>query len=225
MPIAPGTFAEFIPFVAYTRQYVAGANPNKLSNVDNVGLGFLGDLLLPASALQNAFPLTKGIYNDVQASFEEVHSDISATDIISAKLAYSPYIDPTVLPGIWTTERVGDFLLMLTPQGVFISGDVLDNGGNPNLNKTGNFQRLGAHVGFSVTSDTGVFNGFGFNTTYDYLRSYGGPVTNIALFTSTLSYTMPKQNFWSVQLQYQDGRNLDTLVQQKLITLGVGLKY
>jgi len=220
-----GAYAEFAPFVAYTRQFVDGKNPNKTANVDNIGLGIVGDFLLPGNAFQSALPFGKGIYNDIQLSAQEVHSDISATDIVSAKVTYSPFFDPTVLPGVGTTERAGDFLLLFSPQAVFISGDVLDNGNNPNLSKTGTYQRVGTHLAYSATADTGPLNGFQFIATYDYLKSYGGPVSNITLLTTTLSYAIPQTNFWSVKLQYQDGRNLDTLVQQKLITLGLGLKY
>jgi hypothetical protein len=225
IPSWPYAYAEFIPYIAYTGQFVHGNNPNKLTDVNNVGVGFLGDLLFPGSALQNALPFGRGIYNDVQASLEEVHSEISATDILSAKLTYTPFFDHNYLPGVGNSAPVGDYFITFTPQAVFIFGNVLDNGGNPNLSKTGNYQRLGAHLAFNVSAVAGIFNGFSFTTTYDYLRSYGGPVSDIALFTSTLSYAMPQQNLWSVQLQYQDGRNLDTLVQQKLITLGLGLKY
>jgi hypothetical protein len=221
-PIGSGAVGEIIPFVAYTGQFVDGANPNKVTNVNNIGPGVTGDLLFPALGV---FPLTRGMYNDVQGTVQEVHSYVSATDILSAKLTYTPYFDPTVLPGVGTTALVGDYLLMLMPQGVFISGDVLDNGSNPNLNKSGTYQRLGTHVAFSASAVTGILNGFSFNASYDYLRSYGGPISNIDLFTSTISYTMPQQDFWSVQLQFQDGRNLDTLVKQKLLTLGIGAKY
>jgi hypothetical protein len=220
-PLGSGAFGEIIPFVAYTGQFVDGANPNKVSSINNLGPGVTGDLLFPVSGSG----LTKGMYNDVQGTVQEVHSYVSATDILSAKLTYTPYFDPTVLPGVGTTARAGDFLLMLTPQAVFISGDVLNNGSDPNLDKTGTYQRLGTHVAFTANADTGILNGFGFNVSYDYLRSYGGPVSNIDLFTSGVSYTMPQQDYWSVQLQFQDGRNLDTLVKQKLITLGIGVKY
>ena len=35
-----GAFYELVPFAAYTRQFVQGTNPNKISEVDNVGGGF-----------------------------------------------------------------------------------------------------------------------------------------------------------------------------------------
>ena len=216
-PIAPGTFAEIIPFVAYMGQFVDGANPNKVSTVNNLGEGVTADFLFPATSV---------LYNDVQGTIEEVHSFVSATDILSAKLTYSPYVDPVFVRGIGTAERLGDFLLLLTPQGVFILGDVLHNGSDVNLNRTGTYQRIGTHIAFSATADTGVLNGFGFTASYDYLRSYGGPVSNIDLFT-----TGGELHDATARLLEREatiprlGRNLDTLVNQKLITLGVGLKY
>jgi hypothetical protein len=55
---------------------------------------------------------------------------------------------PTTLSGVGTTEQVGDFVFLFTPQAVFISGDVLDNGADLNLNKTGTYQRVGTPLGF-----------------------------------------------------------------------------
>jgi hypothetical protein len=42
---------------------------------------------------------------------------------------------------------------------------------------------------------------------------------------TSLSYVLPGQEFWSIDLKYVEGRNLDTLEKQQLLTLGVGLKY
>jgi hypothetical protein len=221
-----GAYGELIPFGEYTRQFVEGANPNKLANIDNIGIGLVGDLLFPALAFQDAIPFTRGMYNDLNFVPQVVHSDVSNTDIVSGKFVYTPYIDPTVLAGIGTTERVGDFLVMFTPQLVFLYGDVANTTTTAVLNQTGTYERLGTHLEFSVKADTGVISGFGLNAAYDYQRSYGnGPFSNISLFTGTLSYSPPKQNYWSVQLQYLNGRNLDTLQNQQMVTLGVGLKY
>jgi hypothetical protein len=219
-------FAEAIPFVSYTRQYVEGANPNKLADIDNIGAGLLGDLLFPALPFQNAFGPTSGMYNDLALTTQVVHSNTSNTDILSGQLTYTPYLNPTVVPGIMVPERVGDFLIMLTPQLLFIYGDVLDSGGNAVLSQTGTFDRIGAHLGLSIKADTGVFSGIGLNATYDAQRSYGtGSIPYIELFTSTLSYTFPQQQYWSLQLSYNDGRNLDTLQKEQVVTLGLGLKY
>ena len=101
-----------------------------------------------------------------------------------------PYFDPTVLPGVGTSARVAeDYLVTLKPEAVFIYGDVLDNGGNINLSKNGNFQRIGTHVEASATADAGVLNGVGLNASYDYQRSYGGPVVDINLLTVALKAT------------------------------------
>jgi hypothetical protein len=163
---------------------------------------------------------------------------------VSGKVTYTPYINPLVIPGIATTERVGDFLLMLRPQAVFIYGDVIDSGNTPvltnvasnliltnvgaktTLTNAGTFQRVGTHLEFSANADTGMLQGVGVRFAYDYLKSHGGgPMSQVTLFTAIVSYPMPKQEYWSVQLKYTDGRNLDTLEQQQLLTLGIGLKY
>ena len=225
VPSWSGAYAEIIPYVSYTRQFVDGRNPAKLSNVENIGVGVLADLLFPAVGLQNDFPLTRGIYNDLQFSSQIVHSNVKSTDLISGKVTYTPYINPLVVPGIATPARVGDLLVVFTPQAVFIYGEVLNAGSNPALAQTGTFQRLGAHLAFAATVDTGPLSGVGLNVAYDYLKSYGGQISQISLWTAALSYTMPKQEYWSVQLKYIDGRNLDTLEQQQLVTLGIGLKY
>ncbi len=241
VPSWSGAFSEIIPYVSYTRQYVDGKNPTKISNVDNVGVGVIGDLLFPAVGLQNDILLTRGIYNDVQLSSQFVHSNRSDAGVVSGAVTYTPYINPLVVPGIATTERVGDFVLMLLPRAVYIFGDVVNSGnnitlagnnstatktGNDPLTKLGTFQRLGGHLEFSASADTGILQGVGVNVSYDYLKSYGGgPISQVTLFTAVLSYTMPKQEYWSVQLKYSDGRNLDTLEQQQLLTLGVGAKY
>jgi hypothetical protein len=226
IPNWSGAYAEIIPYLSYTRQFVNGNNPTKISDVDNVGAGVTGDLLFPAIGLQNYFPLTKGIYNDIQLSSQVVHSNRSNTDVLSGQLTYTPYINPLVVPGIATTERVGDFLVMLMPHAVFIYGDVLNAGNNAVLSQTGTFQRVGGHLEFSANADMGMLAGFGFLVSYDYLRCFCvGAVSQITLFTASLSYTIPKQEYWSIQLKYTDGRNLDTLEQQRLLTLGVGLKY
>ena len=52
-----------------------------------------------------------------------------------------------------------------------------------------------------------------------------GQFKSVARFDSTLAYTMPGQEFWSLQLKYVYGRNLDTLERLQQISLGVGLKY
>jgi hypothetical protein len=226
IPSWSGAYLEVTPYVSYTSQFVDGNNPKKLTDVENIGAGVTGDLLFPALGFQNLFPLTRGMYNDLQFGSQIVHSARSGMDVASGRITYTPYINPTVVPGIATTARVGDFLVMLMPRGVFIYGDVINNGKDPVPTQTGTFQRLGTHLEFSANADAGALNGFGFNVSYDYLKSLGAaPLSQIALFTAALSYTLPKQEYWSVQLKYTDGRNLDTLEQQRLVTLGIGLKY
>ncbi len=221
-----GARGQAIPFVSYTRQFVEGNNPNKISDVDNIGLGLIGDALLPAFPLQNAFPFTRDMYNDIALTTQVVHSDTTNTNILSGQVTYTPYIDPTVIPGIGTTETIGDFLVMLTPQFVFLYGDVLNSTPNAVLSQPGTYERIGTHVAFALKADAGVLSGFGINTSYDYQRAYGdSPISDIELFSATVSYTLPKTQFWSVQLTYADGRDLNTLQKQQLLTLGVGLKY
>lgn len=219
----PSGYGEFFPYLSYTRQFVEGNNPKNISNVDNVGVGIVGNVLFSAIGLQNDFLLTRGMYNDFQFSSQLVHSNRSNTDVLTGKITYTPY---PALPGVSTTAQFGDFEVMILTQGTFIYGDVLNTSANSVLGRTGTFQRAGGRADFSATATTGILEGFGVHVSYDYLKSLGGdPVSNIALFTAALSYTLPKQQYWNIQLKYTDGRNLDTLEQQRLITLGVGLKY
>jgi hypothetical protein len=114
---------------------------------------------------------------------------------------------------------------VLTLQAKTIFGQVLNAGSDPNLNASKDFVRIGPRVGVTVFGEAGVFAGWSVSATYEYQKVLQGQFTSVSRFDTVLAYTMPGQEFWSLQLKYVDGRNLDTLERLQQISLGVGLKY
>jgi hypothetical protein len=215
VPLAGTTSGEIIPFLTYNRQFVDGGS-SKDPNIHDVGIGVLGDLHFSPA----------GLKSDLSFAGKEVHSEISGADVVSGNIIYTPYPDPYFLPGINTPALVGDYWVMLRLQGKFIYGDVINNGGDPNLSATGTFSRVGSRVGLSiVASDDALLKGFSVDAFYEYLKVILGQPSAIGRFESTVTFTFPKQQFWNIQLHYVNGRDLDTLARQQLVTLGVGLKY
>jgi hypothetical protein len=117
------------------------------------------------------------------------------------------------------------FSFQLTLQAKTVFGQVLHAGSDPTLNASKNFVRIGPRVGITVFGETGIFAGWSASAMYEDQEVLQGQFKSVARFDSTLAYTMPGQEFWSLQLKYVDGRNLDTLERLQQISLGVGLKY
>lgn len=212
----PGTYLEFIPYFSFKRQQTTGNSPADAPDVYNLGGGLIADLQFGAGPLGN----------DLQFSTNYTSSQRSGARIANGSLIYTPYPDPTIIPGISRFRRFGSVLITLTPQLKYIFGSVMADGGDPDLAGTSDFHRFGARVELATLIDSGTFEGTGFNVAYEYLNNAsGGPVKNIERFEASTSYTFPKQKLWSVILKYVDGRDLDTLEVERKWTFGLGLKY
>jgi hypothetical protein len=216
-PVGPKAFGngvtgQIIPFVTYDQNYVEGDPTNK-SKVFNLGAGITGDML---------FPLL-GFYQDVQFFPKYVNSFSTGAKIVSGNLVYTPEPDLPLIGQVFYVIP-GTLSVQLAPQLIYVYGDVINDGGDPSLLKTGNFQRLGPKIAFAAVGE-GLLAGYTYSASYEDLKSWGGPVSAVALFQTSLNYTFANVPSWSAQVQYVNGRNLDTLQQQRQITLGFGLKF
>ena len=60
---------------------------------------------------------------------------------------------------------------------------------------------------------------------YEQYAVEQGSIKRVSNFTTSINYSLGASKLVTVQLQYQRGRNLDTLESVNLFSLGLGLKY
>jgi hypothetical protein len=212
IPLGQYAEAEIVGFGSYTRQFVAGAAPKNAPNVHNIGFGGLGNVIFDAF----------GGSHSLQFYSQFVHSDVTDANIVSGNMVYTP------LTGVLIGRPIylfGTIAVLLTPQAKFVFGRVLEAGTSTELVSKDDFTRAGGRIELLLVDDGGFFNGFSLRTSYEYLKVITGTFDSIDRFESTLSYKFPEQQFWSIDLRFMYGRNLDTLEQQRQLTLGVGFKY
>lgn len=206
------TDAELIGFLTYTRQFVSGAAPKNAPNVHNMGIGALGNV---------EFPML-GEYHSLKLFSHFVHSDVTDANLLTGNIVYSPTTGPLVGRPVYLFETLAAFL---TPQAKVVYTRVLDAGTAPILISNSDSTRAGGRLELLLMADGGPFNGFSLRTAYEYLKFLDGPLNSIDRFESVLSYKLPDQQFWSIDLRYTKGRNLDTLDKQHQIVVGLGFKY
>jgi hypothetical protein len=205
---------QAIPFFSYKRSLIQGKNPSNIPNVENIGGGVVGDLVT--------------LNSDLQFISKYIHSNTSGADIVSGNFIYTPYPDPTdpYWGGISSLKLTSSgWSVMFKPQLKLVYGSVLDRGTDLMLRQQSNFGRYGTRLEFSITApDDGPLKGLSYNAAYEYLRVFTGPLSTVEYFDTAIGYTFPKQDSWTLNLEYSNGRDLDTLVRQQKIVLGVGYK-
>jgi hypothetical protein len=216
VPIGPGVLGkgvtgQIIPFLTYNQNYVEG--PSNPSKVFNLGAGITSDVLFPMF----------GIYHDLQFYPKIVHSFSTGANILTANLVYEPQPDWPLIGQVYYFVP-GMLSAQLTPQLIFVYGNVLNDGGDITLLQKGNFERVGPKLALAVYGE-GALDGYTYNLSYEILKVFQGPLSSVSRFETSVNYTLSQLPTWTVQLKYVDGRNLDTLQQQRQITLGLGLKY
>ena len=191
---------QTILFASYKRQYVDGANPAAVENINNVAFGVVGDVFFHG-----------GIYHDIQFAPKILHAIKSGADIFSGTLTYAPMpgwavigVPYSVIPGLASFE--------VKPQGKLVYGHVFDDGGNPNLSDGKEFGRGGGRVEAILSAQDGTWlEGTNLSTSYEYLRVFHGPLNSAHRFEWSFNYGVPK-SLIGFQLKYAEGQDLDTLV-------------
>jgi hypothetical protein len=207
-----GEYSSAIPFVSYAAKNVTSGKPGGSSKIGNIGAGLLGDFN----------PVIGSYYQNFQVFGQYVHSYVTDTDLVSANVVYNPdFFFPGV--GAAYTPDGSPVAFLLKPQAKLIYGKVVNAGSNPNF-ATNDFARGGGRIELALFGVWDSLQDFSFNSSYEYLQVWVGAFKSITRWENTLSYTLPDQENWSIQLKYIDGRNLDTFEREKLVMLGVGFK-
>jgi hypothetical protein len=205
---------QITPFVTYDQQFVQAATPANSSRAQNIGGGLLGDL---------TFPTGFGGYQNIQIYPKYVQSLSNGAEVLSGNFVYTPEYG---IPGIDNVFYVipDTLSFQLTPKVKTVLHDVLDAGTNTTLMKLGSYSWIGPYLSLAVYGE-GVLEGFTWTTSYETYDVFKGTLPSIYLFQTQLSYDIGKSKLVSLQLNYQKGRNLDTLELIHQITLGLGVKY
>ncbi|NPU65454.1 hypothetical protein HL667_10660 [Bradyrhizobium sp. 83012] len=205
-------FGRVTPFLTYDQQLVQAST--RTTRAENVGAGFMGDLTLPAfgSGSQNiaAFP-------------KYVRSLSTDAQVLSGNFVYTPmYGIPGVDSIFYLVPEVLSF--QFTPKFKVVYNDVREAGSSTLLSPRQRYYWYGPQLSLAVYGE-GVLAGFTYTAGYEWYQIVGGPLPNVSLFQTALNYDIGKSKLVSVQLKYQNGRNLDTLEPIDQITLGLGVKY
>lgn len=201
-------------FATYYGNRVWAIDPKDEENVGNVGTGILGNFGFPV--LDTA--------QSVQIFGHYIHSHVTNSDLLSAKLTMSPNLP---LPGLGATFRPGNagpLEFAWEPQLKLVYGSVLNAGSNPLLIDTHDYARGGGKISFWIFGVDGIFKNFTFNTSYENLKVWRGPLDTVSRFESALSYTLGDQDNWAIELKYVNGRNVDTLEREQIVKIGLGYK-
>ncbi len=208
-----GDYSSVIPYFSYTGKKLNGAGASRSQDIGNVGGGMLGDFNFPVN----------GYYQNIQLSSQYLHSYVTDTDLLTGTLLYTPDF-PFPGVGIAYNPNDGPVSFLLKPQAKFLYGSVLHAGSNPSLIAKNDYSRGGGRIELWLFGEQGALKNFTFNSSYEYLKVWVGPFDAVWRWENTLNYVFPDQKNWSLQFKYSDGRNLDTLEREKLLTVGVGFK-
>lgn len=200
-------------FLTYDHQFVEAATAAKNSRAQNIGLGAMADITLPAFVG----------YQNVQFFPKYTQSLSNNAQVLSGNFVYTPMF------GIRGVDNIYYLLpellsFQITPRFKAVVHDVLGVGTNPVLTNTGSYYWYGPQVNLAVFGE-GALEGFTYTAAYEYYGISGGPLPHVSFFQTALNYDVGKSKLVSLQLKYQRGRNLDTLEPINQVTLGLGVKY
>jgi hypothetical protein len=206
---------QITPFMTYDQQFVQAASPANSSRAQNIGGGLLGDLTFPTGIGDG--------YQNVQIFPKYVQSLSNRSEVFSGNFVYTPMYG---IPGIDNVLYILPETLsfQFTPKVKTVVHDILDVGTNTALLKLGSYTWIGPYLELAIYGE-GVLDGFTFTTSYETYDVVKGSLSNVYLFQTQLNYNIGKSKLVSLQLNYQKGRNLDTLELINQITLGLGVKY
>ena len=205
-------YGQATPFLTYDQQLVQ--TTTKTTGAQNFGVGFMGDLTLPAwgNGSQNIAVFPK-----------YVRSLNSNAEVFSGNFVYTPMYGISGVDSVlYLVPEVLSF--QFTPRLKLVYNDVLEAGTNPLLRASRRYHWYGPQLNLAVYGE-GPLAGFTYTAGYEWYRIAGGSLPSVALFQTALNYDIGPSKLVSVQLQYKNGRNLDTLERIEQITLGLGAKY
>jgi hypothetical protein len=200
------------PFVYYHEQYVASKKVSQDQQIYNVAGGLL-----------STWELTNlGIF---QIAPKYVQAIKANADIGSANLYYTP---PITVAGIGTAVQVpltgGWIYYRFAPQLQVTYGDVGRASTTISQLPAGWFGWIGSNLSLYLYG-AGPLEGFSYISSFVYLDTFAGRLSHVTRYENSLSYALTGDDTWSLQLKYVYGPDLDTLQWQKMLTLGLGLKY
>ncbi|WP_298257293.1 hypothetical protein [Bradyrhizobium sp.] len=205
---------QVTPFVTYDQQMVQAATPANSSRAQNIGAGLLGDL---------TFPTGFGGYQNIQIYPKYVQSLSNGAEVMSGNLVYTPEYGISGIDNVlYVIPETLSF--QFTPKVKTVFHDVLTSGTNTALLKLGSYDWIGPYLSLAVYGE-GALEGFTFTTSYETYDVFVGTLRGVSMFQAQLNYDIGKSKLVSLQLNYQKGRNLDTLELINQITVGLGVKY
>jgi hypothetical protein len=114
--------------------------------------------------------------------------------------------------------------VLITPQFKYVFRQITNVGSDVTFLNPGNYSWYGGRGNISLLGE-GILDGFVYNVAYEQYAVDQGNIKHVSNFSTSINYTFGASKLVTVQLQYQGGRNLDTLESVNLFTLGLGLKY
>ncbi len=208
---------ELIPYLSYTRQHTARKKVGDNNEVEDFGGGLIASFS----------PFVLGRYHSLDLYPQVIHSTRTEATILSGNATFTPNLfdfglgRPLPIPGLdWLNYSI-------TAKLKASYANLLEPGDGTVLREATDHFRYGPSLSYWIGITQGSLKGMSLTLTYDYLDLVKGPPTlsHIAQFTATAAFAFPDQEFWSLNLTYVDGRDLNTFEKQRMITLGVGLKY
>jgi hypothetical protein len=206
------SYVTFTPFVYYHQQYVAAKMTSQDQNIYNVAGGLLS---------------TWQLYQigQFQVAPKFVHAIHADADIESLNLLYTP---PITVAGIGGAAEVpltnGLIFFRFAPRLQVAYSDVTKASTELSALPRGEFGWAGPNLALYLYG-AGALEGWSYTASYVYLTRFAGSVSNVQRFEDALNYSLSSDDTWSLQIKYVYGPDLDTLQFQKLLTVGIGLKY
>jgi hypothetical protein len=208
-------YAEVIPYFRFSRQSVQSNDPDA-TDVRNISGGVVSSFYLTG--------VDGRIFNFAYHP-EYTHSNRTGANILTQNFSLTPDLPWPGFGGRQGLYPGAPVSFAASVQGIGVYGNVLNDGGDVTLRESKEFEHLGGKGQIWFYGDESLFKGWSLSAAYQFLKVMRGPLYAIRRFETTLSYTLPDSEFWSLNLTYINGRNLQTFEEQQQITLGLGLKY
>ncbi len=197
-------------FLFVTQKSSRGSGVSVNTDTGDAGVGISTDML---------FKLF-GNYNQLQLYTHYINSYETQAELVTANAVLSPDL-PIACVNLLCPVFPSLLSLTVQPQLKFTYGSIIEAGTNTLLQRNTDYARVGPRVGVWLFGE-GLLNKFTVTASYEHLETMQGPLASVSKFESALSYLLAEN--WSLQLKYDNGRDVDTLQRQEAVKLSLGYR-
>jgi hypothetical protein len=204
--------ASLIPFVFLNRLF-----NNTNNEIDKLGTGLQLALEMQDSPIG---------YGEVAMTPQYTTDTDFRTKIGTLKFRWTPTLPQDALVPLGLYRTYGPLLGQVNLDLLSDVGHVFDAGGNPDLEDSDEFLRVGGRLGFQIrgAKDT-LLEQIELDVSNRYLYNVEGIPRDINYFQTSLSYLFPNMDNYKLSFSFTSGRTDDTLTDVEFWSSQLGIRF